>query len=673
MSTKVEFEVGHDCYDELPTVDTPPGLIGIELFHHQKIVVRRLLDMEHKRYSTGEPNTNYSTLDMIITTSALILADPFGSGKTIEILAFILYRPVPRASPFTIQPTYTTGVFMDSIQYKYIDTEIIRPNLIVIANVVVAQWETAIKSFTRLRLFVVGNKHQLKEFINIFNKGQINTYDIILLKNSILSKEMTISGETSCNMITLVGILTSKYVWSRVIYDDFDMIPYNNSPTLIPALFTIYVSASRKSTRAKPQLYDNIHSMLTGPQLLADVHLDEDLFKYFRIESNSAFIRKSMNMPIINSYKYVYKNPKDIYMRLLMFINTDEAKDIMEMISADALKTAAVTLGIKSTNPADIFFQVVSKQFTTYYTHSSILDCINNFLNKFEYSVDTPAEYDQLSPQEICEFLENAKTPDCQQLTTDISLGVDELRTKYLVLKSIIGDSLRNIINVIIKESCPKCYKEGNSPHNLFTKDTYNLILILMLNNAKIKLDNCAKCKYPWEVRVESPPDDEFYDEDTHMEASNGKIQALIKLINGETPAEQEPQLSINNNTVKGVVDIPQVDIPRKIIIFANYNESLKFVKKHLTEAGINTLTLKGTYQTKDNIIRAFRNTPDVVLLINSTVDCAGINLQFCTDICFFHKVHNEHIEAQIIGRGQRIGRKYNLYLHYLYYTNENY
>lgn len=61
-----------------------------------------------------------------------------------------------------------------------------------------------------------------------------------------------------------------------------------------------------------------------------------------------------------------------------------------------------------------------------------------------------------------------------------------------------------------------------------------------------------------------------------------------------------------------------------------------------------------------------------MVLLVNSNENCAGMNIQFCTDIVFMHKIHNEHIEAQVSGRAQRVGRKFNLNIYFLLYKNED-
>ena len=58
------------------------------------------------------------------------------------------------------------------------------------------------------------------------------------------------------------------------------------------------------------------------------------------------------------------------------------------------------------------------------------------------------------------------------------------------------------------------------------------------------------------------------------------------------------------------------------------------------------------------------------ILLINIYNYGSGMNLQCATDIVMFHKF-DKNIEKQVIGRGQRFGRKGSLNIHYLLNKNE--
>ena len=59
------------------------------------------------------------------------------------------------------------------------------------------------------------------------------------------------------------------------------------------------------------------------------------------------------------------------------------------------------------------------------------------------------------------------------------------------------------------------------------------------------------------------------------------------------------------------------------------------------------------------------------VLLINGEKYASGLNLQTATDLVFMHKIMDRNIESQIIGRIQRLGRKYKAHVHYILYDDE--
>jgi len=57
--------------------------------------------------------------------------------------------------------------------------------------------------------------------------------------------------------------------------------------------------------------------------------------------------------------------------------------------------------------------------------------------------------------------------------------------------------------------------------------------------------------------------------------------------------------------------------------------------------------------------------------MCNSLLFGCGMNLEFATDIIFFHKMTNE-MKNQVIGRCQRPGRRSILNIWYLMHDNEN-
>ena len=88
---------------------------------------------------------------------------------------------------------------------------------------------------------------------------------------------------------------------------------------------------------------------------------------------------------------------------------------------------------------------------------------------------------------------------------------------------------------------------------------------------------------------------------------------------------------------------------------------------------------IKGTSASINKTLREYRgvelkkdDNELEVLLINSRYFGAGLNLENSSDMIMLHRLpaDNEH---QVIGRGQRMGRKFPLTIWRLYHNNENY
>ena len=58
------------------------------------------------------------------------------------------------------------------------------------------------------------------------------------------------------------------------------------------------------------------------------------------------------------------------------------------------------------------------------------------------------------------------------------------------------------------------------------------------------------------------------------------------------------------------------------------------------------------------------------IVLLNAKYFGAGLNVQCTDEIIIFHRMSTD-LEAQVIGRAQRIGRTTPLIINYLCYTNE--
>lgn len=149
------------------------------------------------------------------------------------------------------------------------------------------------------------------------------------------------------------------------------------------------------------------------------------------------------------------------------------------------------------------------------------------------------------------------------------------------------------------------------------------------------------------------------------------KFNTILNIINGHIVANRK-SVDVNiNNMMKGTGDVKTINY-NKVLIFANYEETLDKINIILIENEIKYWKLGGTHSSINNIVDEFtKYEGKCALIINSIRHCAGLNLQMCTDLVFAHKIFDANIETQVVGRGQRLGRLSTLRIHYMFYENE--
>ena len=149
------------------------------------------------------------------------------------------------------------------------------------------------------------------------------------------------------------------------------------------------------------------------------------------------------------------------------------------------------------------------------------------------------------------------------------------------------------------------------------------------------------------------------------------KIDSIVDIVNGITPEGEKKVDVVIHNLMSGKTKLPETKT-KKVLVFSNYNETLKNTEIRLIEEKIKYWRLGGTNSQIVKTIKEFTNYSEkCVLLINSIKHCSGLNLQMCSDLVFTHLIQNNNIESQVAGRGQRLGRESPLKIRYLLYENE--
>lgn len=205
-------------------------------------------------------------------------------------------------------------------------------------------------------------------------------------------------------------------------------------------------------------------------------------------------------------------------------------------------------------------------------------------------------------------------------------------------LKEKNVDLYNTVVNRLVECVCPICTDSLKSPV-IFTC-CYNVY--------------CDGCVSEWLRMKKSCP---LCREDITME----KIIELSGPSSGNEKREVTPSLlktreEIFKNLIKTC---------KKTIVFCNYDESFRIIKKILEHENIKYGTLKGKREARTKVIEDYIRGEIPVILLNSLYNGSGLELQNTTDIILYHDM-NEYTKVQAIGRANRIGRTSNLNVHYL-------
>lgn len=682
-----------------------PGL-KTSLYEHQKTVVKAMLDLEMNRVSNiTSRNKCYE-----LKTSAGVLSEAVGSGKTIDILSVILIQKIPKVYPditelclFNIKKR-NCGTPMNIIRKKF--RNILKPTIVFVGVSVINQWVNAVKTFTDLKCFTVFDVRGLQKLINMMDDRSINKYDIVIVKNGKVTRIVKLPSYIKIenknlkkSIISIYNIISNmrNICWARVVIDDFDTIKLPSNAGVVNGLFTWYISSTTKYTNDK---YDNNTDYKTTSDLLMynnyscrNIMNNTILFYNLNIRNHKDFVSATNNICSPKFYIYTFENPNNQYIGLLGLIGGEEASDVMEMLNGDAVETAAERIGIKSTKVADIFQIMLGKQYDIYKKSVDVLEFIHEVeplhgqrtpMSENPDSTDTYKKTDLFIKREI-----RYNYPNLKGL-------IDATKNEYSEIRQKSSISIERVKNNIKEGYCPICTSElADDEEEILILKCCGIILcgmccfgtIFTKNSTEGQCSNCrSKIKLVDLIYLTSGFDltkivDEQIDyvdeldnsdkiDEQDVKIKHTKMTAIVGIIKG-TPLDRK-RIDINiSNLMKGTCILPELPY-RKVLIFANYEETLKKIKTTLTEEKISFFQLGGSHSEINNTVCKFTNcTETCVLIINSIKHCSGLNLQTSTDLIFAHKILDPNIETQVIGRGQRLGRKSTLKVHYLVYENE--
>jgi hypothetical protein len=705
---QVTNDVSVHLNERFAKLDHVPGL-KTTLYPHQQTAVKAMLDLEYTRVCQmispvgGNPYR--------IAYNVGVLSEPVGSGKTIDVLATICLSRIPRAVPDIMELKLPhNGASIGFVRCKF--KKFLKPTLIFVGSSVMKQWELAIKTFTDLKTYSVNSVIELKVLFDMISNKLINDYDIILVKNGKITVPIelpdgiTIEDKNKVGQPYIYNLIANlrDYCWARVVVDDFDTIRLPHNAGIVRGIFTWYISSTRKKMEfrgggsSKYQLASDM--LLHHDYGCANIMYNHFLFRVLNVRNDIEYLKSTTKIPNPKYHVAIFKNPNDRFISLLNSMGDDDINRVTEMLNGDAIGTAAEAVGIKTTSVANIFEKILGGKFKQYKFSGDLLEFIEYQESKEDMRApmtDNPNPDDKhYGKKRLLDFEEiEYKYPGVNKLLTDSTLEYKEIKESSGLAIQRVKDNIKHgkcpvckneldeVDEVIIVKCCNAvfCGKCGINAQNL--GDRYN----------KLQNGRCSNCRSKLSIKdliyigdgfnLDNVLEDKFEEEPEISEEEKAKLKkstvakdrtkytAILDIINGEIIPEEKRVDMYIPNMMKGAEYLPEAKV-RKVLVFANFDETLKEVVKQLEESDVKYWRLQGGIGEISATAAEFTACKETcALVVNSTRHCSGLNLQTATDLVFTHRMVDPAVESQVAGRGHRLGRKSPLNIWYLAYDNE--
>jgi hypothetical protein len=96
----------------------------------------------------------------------------------------------------------------------------------------------------------------------------------------------------------------------------------------------------------------------------------------------------------------------------------------------------------------------------------------------------------------------------------------------------------------------------------------------------------------------------------------------------------------------------------KKIVVFAVFRKTLKYLNIRLKKAGYNSLVIHGQVSNRADILQQFKTDPNIHFLLSSEVGSEGLDMQFCNSLVNYDLPWNPMVVEQRIGRIDRFGQQ---------------
>jgi hypothetical protein len=686
-----------------------PDLITIPLKEHQKTVIY------HGRKLENMKPINISNNRQMMTQFGVI-CDHVGAGKSYEALGIIADSPSLHNRLALTPLTKRTSGYDLYDESKKVKVDV---NIIVVPHGVFKQWSDYITKSTKLKVYCVNTFASLKALVSGYklddlyddsdpiedptvdsilgnlrsfeiNKGKVARPDTKLARdtgyyryldlyyedhpeknammdqygvlNVNLIKEMgnqiILVSSTMYNEMAFYFIKDNYYV-NRVMFDEADSINIKNN-LKIDAIFYWFITSSSTSLCNPDGVKNTVMEKKKfygagGKQYEKDVEKTviekaikctgfiKNTFKQFEgdpdrkhyyLKNDDSFIETSFKLPEPVEHLILCRDNLQIKV-----LNGIVSGDVLMMLNAGDVGGAIERLTCEK-GTEDNIISVVTKR-------------LEQKIVEFRQELEEKKTKEYATPKAKQEALERSQKK------------IQEAKRRIQSIEERIKGA----------EYCEICFDNVTKP--AVTNCCQNVFCFECIAMALAGKNICPKCRSSLTLDNLMIIKDK---EEEPEKTSETPVKKTKEMVLGEILKECNANDKYTN--LEAILEYKKKFFSkdhRKILIFSEHEGSFNTkVISILDKLEMKYSRIKGTSMSINKTLREYRgidlkkdDTEIEVLLINSRYFGAGLNLENSSDMIMLHRLpaDNEH---QVIGRGQRMGRKFPLTIWRLYHNNEN-
>jgi hypothetical protein len=618
-----------------------PAWIKTPLLMHQQTALAAALRLEQAKMGIEVEGIPGDPVGGIFFTSQGILGDRVGSGKSLTALALVKSPPPNiQFSEYVLRNSSLgdgrdVGLLRNRSQLKTNAGTTLRrvtTCLFIVPHALISQWQTYVERDTHLKaLFITKRQDASKE--NLLQT--IEQYDALFISSTMWG---TFRASNP----------TREILWTRVFIDEADSVSITTDWDEIHGIFYWFISASWLNLIFANGAYFNIAYTYTPlpetpPYVIervsqlqgANANLSIPGCRHVNIcrrmcaaSANSSTMSinaagiQSARLVIHSSADYIktsFEAPAINHMNILCetpanirVLDQFISPDMLEMLNAGDVTGALQSIGMTAHTEAEITTAVTA----------SLKKELENAIKTLEFkkSIDYSTEQVKAKAIEVCE-------------------------QKIASIQSRITAILERIKNAK-QQDCPICYVEVANP--AVTPCCQQLFCFSCLCESLKRVAACPLCR----TRIEDL-------KSIQVVGSSGPV---------DTPAViPNRKLNKRDAFVKFLKENPHA----KVLMFSGYDATFNGMEAQLREENIKFATLNGSNARINKLLKEFGAGKWQTLFLNARNMGAGLNIDAATHVVLFHKMSQE-LEAQIIGRANRLGRTAPITVVHLLHDNES-